>query len=75
MKSLDTHIMLYALNSDCDEHIQCRKVVEEALRNPDSSVVADQVWFELNRLLRNPSILQKPLSAEQAADCISWYRD
>ncbi len=75
MNSIDTNILLYAINTDCTEHAACRRVVGQALTYPDSWIIADQVWFELYRLLRNPSVLQTPLSAKQAAECIAWYRE
>jgi len=75
MKSLDTNILLYAINQDCSEHQVCRVVVEKALSEPDSWIIADQVWFELYRLLRNPVVLQRPLNSKQASECIQWYRE
>ncbi len=75
MKSLDTNILLYAINEDCAEHGACRAVVQTALKESPSWIVADQVWFELYRLLRNPSVLKQPLSPENAATSIAWYRD
>lgn len=74
MKSLDTNILLYALNRDCPEHAICAEVVRKALAESDSWVIADQVWFELYRLLRNPNVLSKPLDARRAAEAIEWYR-
>ena len=75
MKSLDTNILLYALNRDCSEHGACRELVERAVKERELWVIADQVWFELYRLLRNPSVLLKPLGAEDAASAVAWYRE
>ncbi|MCD6398194.1 MAG: PIN domain-containing protein [Spirochaetaceae bacterium] len=75
MKSLDTNILLYSINTDCSEHAICRQLVDKALSEKDSWIVADQVWFELYRLLRNSVVLQKPLTASQAAKTIDWYRE
>ena len=75
MKSLDTNILLYALNCDCPEHETCRSLVESALSEAEQWVIADQVWFELYRLLRNHAVLEKPLTAAQAAEAIDWYRN
>jgi toxin-antitoxin system PIN domain toxin len=74
VKSLDTNILLYALNADCAEHTRARMLVESTLSEPDRWIVADQVYFELYRLLRNPSVLSAPLSASDAAHTIEWYR-
>lgn len=75
MKSLDTNILLYAINEDCAEHEACRNLVQVALKDSSSWIIADQVWFELYRLLRNPSVLKHPLSPEKATASIAWYRD
>jgi predicted nucleic acid-binding protein len=75
MKSFDTNILLYAVNSDCREHNVCRALVEDALKEREGWIIADQVWFELYRLLRNPLVLKKPLDAGSAASAISWYRE
>ena len=75
MKSLDTNVLLYATNTDCTEHESAKALVSRALEEKDLWVVADQVWFELYRLLRNPLVLEQPLSADEAAETIRWYHD
>lgn len=75
MKSLDTNVLLYAINADCVEHEHAGRLVTKALGEPDQWIVADQVYFELYRLLRNPAVLSSPLSAKRAAEAIAWYRD
>lgn len=75
MKSMDTNILLYALNRDCAEHAACLALVRHALDEPEAWIVADQVWFELYRLLRNGSVLKHPLTAAEAAAAVRWYRD
>ena len=74
MRSLDTNILFYALNADCPEHRMCLSLVEAALASAQDWVVAEQVWFELYRLLQNPSILNPPLSASETAQKIDWFR-
>ena len=74
MRSLDTNVLLYATNSDCREHGAARGLVERALAEPREWIVADQVYFELYRLVRNPAVLESPLSASEAADLVQWYR-
>ena len=74
MKSLETSILLYALNADCTEHDRARTLVESALGEADRWIVADQVYFELYRLLRNTSVLTANLSAADATRTIEWYR-
>lgn len=75
MKSLDTNILLYAINKDCPEHESCLRFVKSTFADANSWIIADQVWFELYRLLRNPTVLAKPLSAEDAANIIHWYQN
>ena len=75
MKSLDTNVLLYAMNADCAEHERARTLVAEALGEADQWIIADQVYFELYRLLRNPAVLSRPLEAAEAAESIAWYRD
>lgn len=75
MQSLDTNILLYAINRDCAEHEPCRALVATALDRPNDWVIADQVWFELYRLLRHPRVLHRPLDAQTAAKTVQWYRE
>ena len=75
MNSLDTNVLLYATNRDCPEHERAHTLISHALVEAGSWIVADQVWFELYRLLRNPAVLGQPLSAKAAAETIQWYQD
>lgn len=74
MRSLDTNILLYATNADCPEHSAAKVIVQSALEQPQNWIIADQVYFELYRLLRNPAVLEEPLTAAEAADVIDYYR-
>jgi toxin-antitoxin system PIN domain toxin len=74
MMSLDTNVLFYSLNEDCPEHSACLALVHEALTRPQDWIVADQVWFELYRLLRNPLVLRQPLPATEASQKIDWFR-
>lgn len=75
MKSIDTNIFLYAVNSDCSEHQKCRELINCALGERDCWIIADQIWFELYRLLRNPAVLASPLPAAVASEAVKWYRE
>ena len=75
MNSLDTNVLLYATNGDCPEHERAHALVSRALAGEGLWIVADQVWFELYRLLRNPAVFGQPLSAKTAAETIQWYQD
>lgn len=73
--SLDTNVLFYAINTDCAEHAACAAVVRDALESPSAWVIADQVWFELYRLLRSSTVLSRPMLAEDAARTVTWYRE
>lgn len=75
MKSIDTNILLYASNRDCPEHPAARQLVDSALAEPQQWIVADQVYFELYRLLRSSTVLERPLPAADAARVIEFYRN
>ena len=73
MKSIDTNIFLYATNADARENEAARSFL--SLADANQFIIADQVYFELYRLLRNPTVLESPLSAADACDAISFYRE
>lgn len=73
-KSFDTNILLYSLNVDCAEHNICSELVKTSMKEQGEWIIADQVWFELYRLLRSSAVLKKPLTGKEAAEAISWYR-
>ncbi len=75
MKSLDTNLLFYSINTLAPEHQRSRVFVQSALADPSQWMVADQVWFELYRLLRNGVIVPRPLSALEADETIDWYRN
>jgi predicted nucleic acid-binding protein len=73
--SFDTNILFYASIEDCAEHGPSQEAVRAALLRPDECLIADQVYFELYRLLRNPAVLRIPFDAPKAADLVRWYRE
>jgi len=75
MKSFDTNLLLYAINEQAPEHATALALVQSALVAPADWIVADQVWFELYRLLRNPVVVKKPLTGAEADRVIDWYRN
>ncbi len=50
-------------------------MIEQALKEPQEWIIADQVYMELYRLLRNPCVLEKPLSAQEAHEYIDFIRN
>lgn len=75
MNSLDTNILVYAANADAPEHQKAMQVVSAMLANPNKWILADQVLFEFYRAIRNPNILQYPLSASHAAERLQFLRN
>jgi predicted nucleic acid-binding protein len=73
--SFDTNILFYASIEDCAEHGRSQEAVRAALLGPQDCVIADQVYFELYRLLRNPAVLRVPFEASVAANLVQWYRE
>jgi toxin-antitoxin system PIN domain toxin len=75
VKSGDTNLLLYAMNSGCAEHRQAKAWLEAALAEPREWIFSDQVMFELYRLLRHPRVMAKPLTAAKAVKQIAWFRE
>jgi toxin-antitoxin system PIN domain toxin len=75
MKSGDTNLLLYAMNRGCAEHAVARAWLEAALAEPRAWIFADQVLFELYRLLRHPNVMTRPLTAKAALAQIAWFRE
>lgn len=75
MKSLDTNILVYALNADCREYQRAAASLQAALDNPQDWIIADQVYIELYKALRNPRIFGKPYGAEEAFARVQTLRD
>ncbi len=75
MKSLDTNILVHALDTASPHHAACYPLYESLLRDRNAWVLADQVLFELFRLLRNPTVFRNPLTASQATRTIERIRD
>lgn len=73
--SLDTNILLYAANEDAAEHAVCRNFMQTIVDAPADWVIADQVYFELYVALRNPKVMERPMSAAQASDHLSTLRN
>jgi predicted nucleic acid-binding protein len=75
VNSLDTNILYFATNSSCPEHPRARALLERAAHDSLEWMIADQVLFEYYRLVRNPAVLEKPLSATDAGRRLRFFRD
>jgi predicted nucleic acid-binding protein len=63
------------MNRGCAEHVAAKAWLDAALEEPRAWIFADQVLFELYRLLRHPKVMAKPLSAKAAVAQIVWLRE
>ena len=73
MRSIDTNVLLYALNRDCPEFQRASAVVAELGRSGDV-VLCELVLVELYMLLRNPAVLAAPLGSTEAAEVCQRFR-
>ncbi|AMC48755.1 ribonuclease VapC24 [Mycobacterium tuberculosis variant bovis BCG] len=60
MLSIDTNILLYAQNRDCPEHDAAAAFLVECSGRADVAV-CELVLMELYQLLRNPTVVTRPL--------------
>jgi predicted nucleic acid-binding protein len=75
MKSLDTNILVYASNEDAPEYEKARQLIEALIESPQDWIVADQVLIETYRAVRNPAVIQRPLSPGDASALLHFYRE
>ena len=75
MKSLDTNILVYALNEEAIESPSALRLLNQALAQADQWIIADQTYFELYAVLRNPRIWTRPMSGAEASKRIDFFRN
>jgi predicted nucleic acid-binding protein len=71
--SLDTNILLPAVDPRNPDHIRA-VAFAESLQTRDDVAVSEFILLELYGLLRNPTVLTRPLSAAAAADVCGAFR-
>jgi uncharacterized protein len=71
--SIDTTILLYAQNQDCDEHAAAAAFLAECASRDDVAI-CELVLLELYQSLRNPAVLGFPLDAPDAAEVCRAFR-
>ena len=74
MNSLDTNILLYALDRASPAHQEAFAVYRRLFTEPEAWILSDQTLFELYRALRNSRILQRPLTPRKAIEQIEEIR-
>lgn len=73
MLSIDTNILLCALNRDAPEHAAARRFLAECGQRDDVAI-CELVLVELYVLLRNPAVVSRPLGAAEAAEICGALR-
>jgi toxin-antitoxin system PIN domain toxin len=72
--SFDTNILLHAFNQDSPAHERAFAWMS-SLQDSDAVAVSEFILAEFYRLLRNPAVLECPLSPADAVDVIQVYRN
>lgn len=73
MLSIDANILLYAYSEAAPEHDRALAFINAQSRNKNVAL-SEFVLTEFYLLLRNPVVLKKPLSAQDAVQVIQSYR-
>jgi toxin-antitoxin system PIN domain toxin len=71
--SLDTNLLIYALNSAAVEHKAAREFVN-ALEQDDNVAICELVLFELYGLLRNEKVFPNPAGPSEAVAVVQGFR-
>ena len=74
MLSMDTNILLHAFNEDSPRHAAAYAWLTSIQREEDVAI-SEFILAEFYGLLRNPSVLKHPLTAEEAVEVIQIYRN
>jgi uncharacterized protein len=73
MISVDSNLLLYAFNVSAPWHGEAAAFLED-LRIREDVVMSEFVLVELYTLLRNPSVVERPLTAAEAVEVVTAYR-
>ena len=73
MISVDTNLLMYAYNQASPHHQAAFAWMSSLLQEEDVAI-SELVLAEFYGLLRNPSVLKEPLSADEAVAVIENYR-
>lgn len=73
MLSIDANILFYACNADAPMHEKAVSFIKNQ-STQENVLISEFVLTELYLLLRNPAILDNPLSARDAVEVIQTYR-
>ncbi|HXK62276.1 MAG TPA: PIN domain-containing protein [Acidobacteriota bacterium] len=73
MLSLDSNLLFYAFNSSSPWHSRAVRFLS-ALHERQDVVISELVLIEFYTLLRNPAVVERPLTPAEAVDVIEVYR-
>jgi len=73
MISIDTNLLLYAQNEDCEEHAAALAFLEGCAARTDVAI-CELVLVELYQLLRNPAVVERPLDSAEAVEICQVFR-
>jgi uncharacterized protein len=73
MLSFDSNLLFYAYNSSSPWHGEAASFLS-ALQERQDVVISELVLVELYTLLRNPVVVERPLTPEEAVGVIEQYR-
>jgi toxin-antitoxin system PIN domain toxin len=65
---VDTNVLAYAVNRDCDEHRAARRLLEDWLAGSVPWALTWGIVYEFLRVTTHPRIFRRPLTATQAFD-------
>ena len=63
---LDTNILIYGVDETSEFHIPCRRLIEEARRNPSSAFLTWNICYEFLRVTTHSRVLRIPMSSGDA---------
>jgi toxin-antitoxin system PIN domain toxin len=73
MLSIDTNILLYAFNEDSPAHAVAYAWIASIQRNEDVAI-SEFILAEFYGLLRNRTVIKRPLRADEAVEVVQAYR-
>lgn len=69
----DANVLLYAVNSDAEQHTEAKAWIDGALARPEAVGFAWVVLLAFVRISTRPSIFPEPLTTDEAMDVVeSW---
>jgi uncharacterized protein len=71
--SVDTNLLFFALAKDRPEHRSTTAFIN-SLQDREEVLLSELILVELYRLLRNPAVVSKPLSASEATEVVQIWR-